>query len=105
MATPILAQIRSLINSGRTLAQAIETIVPGADVAYWQRQLNRPAAAKKPKRKHSKRSSSRKPSKRFNYAAQVTARGQAMAELVERANGAESRSILVNLPEGYRLVA
>ncbi|MCG3208613.1 MAG: hypothetical protein FOGNACKC_02224 [Anaerolineae bacterium] len=105
MATPILTQILNLINLGHPLAAAVEAVVPGADVAYWQRQLNRPAAAKKSKRKNSKRSNSRKPSKRINYAAQVTARGQAMAELVERANGTESRSVLVNLPEGYRLVA
>jgi len=99
MATTILTQIVSLINSGHSLAAAVESVVPGADVATWERHIARQAAPTpaKPKRKSSKRTSTGQPSKRFNYAAEVAARGYAMAELVERTNG---RSILVNLPGG-----
>jgi len=105
MATQILQQILSLINLGQSLPQAVEAVVPGADVAYWQRQVARQEAPTptKSKRKSSKRPATGKASKRFNYAAQVA--GYAMAELVERVNGGETRSILVNLPDGVRLVA
>ncbi len=91
----IIAQLHQAINNGKTLAEAIDTIVPGADLAYWQKRLaNYDPNAKPAKRKRS-RSRSRKATRNFRASA-VLARmtvteteqriGNAMAEQVTRVN-------------------
>lgn len=69
--------------------------MPGADVTYWQRVIDRqeskPATKRRTNRRRStstqKAGTSHRPSKRTNYAAQVIARSRAMVEQVERVNG------------------
>jgi len=113
MATPILTQILNLINSGHSVAAAVEAVVPGADVATWERHIARYSTApqSKPKAKRkSNKSRSGQSSRRFQQTVSVLSwterqereRGQATVELVERTN---DRTILVNLPAGVRLVA
>lgn len=99
MASSILTQILSLINLGQSLPQAVETVVPGADVTYWQRQIARQDAPKqaKPKRKSSKRSYTPKPSKKSQYARMQSVLARSTAELVERVNGGEPRFVNGNL--------
>jgi hypothetical protein len=118
MATPILTQILDLINTGQSVAQAVETVIPGADVATWERHIARaqttPAPAKPQKKQQNRRRSSG--SKKSFAASSVLAlsgaerqgrkQAEATVELIERKNGdGESRAILVNLPAGMRLVA
>ena len=95
MASTILQQILALINTGSTVQQAIDQVVPGADPSYWQHLVKRhQAQVSQPQRKPRKRTTSKRsngqPRKRFNYAAQVLSLGYAMAELTERVN---SRSV------------
>lgn len=71
----------------------VEQIAPeGSDVEWWRTTLRNMAKneGKKPKRTGvtAGRGPSH-PSRRTNYAAQVAARGAAMAELVSRVNGSE----------------
>jgi hypothetical protein len=85
----ILTQIQSLINLGSTLETAVEATIPGADVAFWQRLIDRQASKNqaKPKRKNNSRSSSRRASKKSNYAKMQSVLAWATVELVERVNG------------------
>ncbi len=91
----IIAKLHAEVNSGKTLAEAIEQIIPGADLAYWQKRLaNYDPNAKPAKRKRSS-SRSRKATRNFR-ASTVLARmtiteteqriGNAMAEQVNRVN-------------------
>lgn len=93
MASKILTQIQSLINLGSTLETAVEATVPGADVNFWQRQVDRAKQAKPKAKKQNKRTTSRKPSKRSNYAKMQSALAMSTLELVERVNGSEPRFI------------
>lgn len=104
MPSNILAQILSLINLGRSLPQAIDTIIPGADPAFWQKVIARyqaNLAPKKSSRKSKSSSRSRKPGKRFassvpfvlSFAEKQTERRTAVtAELVGRVNGKSEES-------------
>jgi hypothetical protein len=100
MAQSILQQVLQSINSGKSLDQAVESIIPGADLTLWQRRVaqaaNPPKKSKKANSRPSTRSgrgrSSGRPSKHTHYADQVLRRGYAMAELTERA---KSRAIFI----------
>lgn len=115
MATPILTQILDLINVGQPLAQAVETVIPGADVATWERHIARAQTAPtKPQKKQQNRRRSSGSRKTFaassvlalsGFERQGRKQAEATVELIERKNDGESRSILVNLPAGMRLVA
>lgn len=88
----ILQQIIDMVNCGNSIEQAVEMVVPGADVSFWRRLIERRLrqSASAPKRRQTGRPrKATRPSKRMNYAAGVLGRdrGQAMAELVERVNG------------------
>ena len=90
MATPILTQLKDLINLGFTVEQAVLTVVPGADVSFWQRVIANEAAKQtnpKKTKKQTKRSGSRKPSKRSSYASMQSALAWSTVELIERVNG------------------
>lgn len=93
--TPILTQILSLINLGQSILQAVETVVPGADPAFWQMVVNRHLTNPNPKKakKQTKRSATRKASKKSNYAKMQSALAWSTAELVERVNGGEPRFV------------
>ena len=96
----ILADLHQKINSGLTLQEAIDQIIPGADPTFWAAKVaNYDPTTPKPKRKKSRRKSSRKSSKRTFQASTVLAkmslstaeeqaeqRGGAMAEQLDQVN-------------------
>lgn len=61
-------QIQAKIGEGMTIGEAVEEVLPGADVKFWTKVLNTPDS--QPKRKSS-RTPSRHCSKRVNYAERV----------------------------------
>ena len=95
----IISDLHTLVQTGLTLQEAIDQIIPGADPTFWASKVaNYDPTAPKPKRKKSTRRS-RKSNKRTFQASQVlnqmslsTAdqqaeqRGGAMADLVNRVN-------------------
>lgn len=82
----------SEIAAAVKLSAPLETVIPaGADLAYWQRLVNRALAAEtKSKRRH-QASRRTRPSTRRPSAAEGLARAQgyALAELVTRTNQQE----------------
>ena len=90
-----ISKIYELVNQdGLTIEQAIEQVVPGADVAQWENILKRYTPHKKPSKKSSSRRTHRSTKtwrassvlSRPNALAQQDSRAQATAELVTRAN-------------------
>lgn len=118
----ILSRLRQLISTGNTLQQAVDIVVPGADVAFWEAAVNRSPEESKPKRRSTRRAPARRRPGRTTLpatsaTAQATERGRATVELVGRVNGHEPdggnswgggpvdcQAILVNLPGECRVL-
>lgn len=94
----IVAELYTLVNVEKIpLAQAVEQIVPGADLAYWQKRLAtyNPNACPSKRRKKQTRNTRRIQRTTFradavlarsSYASQQSGQNQASSQLVERVN-------------------
>ena len=107
----ILADLYQAVNTGQTLQQAIDAIIPGADLKFWERKLaNYDPNAPRPKPHRSRRSSRKASSKRTFRADSVLAlsttqqaevRARATTELVERVNNeTDPETVEVTTPTG-----
>lgn len=90
----ILTQLHEAVNSdGLTVSEAIDKIIPGADVAYWQRRLANYNPGEKTKKRKPRRRSGGKNRRTFR-ASQVLSgaelqtydRHTATSELIARVN-------------------
>lgn len=97
----ITARLYALVQAGATVAEAVEQIVPDADVAFWERRLANYDNPRKRKRRRSRRRRRRAGKRTFQasqvlsrpgYFEQETARGRSLAELADRANKKRSAS-------------
>lgn len=99
----ITARIHALVQAGASVAEAVEQIVPGADVAFWTRRLANYRPGPAPRRRRQRRRLRRRvvgkrtfrasqALARPGYFEQESTRGRSLAELVDRANKKKSAS-------------